>query len=200
MKLVELFWAGVWVWISQLSQDFVFKELGSRFAQANIDFRALCARMPQRPPKQFKVAPDSWLEVTGFLKKKNIINICICIYIYIYIYICVDTKNEENGRRLWRLSVRLSQPAACHLHHMANLRTKILDVRGFDSSRILILPGRILMSIGNFPESSSQRILVGVNLSREIGRSGLNVVPWKTQCVMCRGGGNMMRSLMLARA
>ena len=34
----------------------------------------------------------------------------------------------------------------------ANLRTKILDVRGFDSSRILILRGGILMSKHNlFP-------------------------------------------------
>ena len=39
----------------------------------------------------------------------------------------------------------------------ANLRTKILDFRGFDSSRILILRGGILISIGNFPESLSRR-------------------------------------------
>ena len=42
----------------------------------------------------------------------------------------------------------------------ANLRTKILAFRGFDSGRILILRGGILMSIGNFPEMLSQRILV----------------------------------------
>ena len=34
----------------------------------------------------------------------------------------------------------------------ANLCTKILDFRGFDSSRILISRGGILMSIGDFPE------------------------------------------------
>ena len=44
----------------------------------------------------------------------------------------------------------------------ANLRTTILDLRGFDSSRILILRGRSPMSIANFPESLSQRILVGI--------------------------------------
>ena len=34
----------------------------------------------------------------------------------------------------------------------ANLRTKILDFRGFDSSIILMSRGGILMSIGHFPE------------------------------------------------
>ena len=54
----------------------------------------------------------------------------------------------------------------------ADLRTKILDSRGLDSSRILILRGGILMSIGSSPESLSQQILVGIiNLSREIGRN-----------------------------
>ena len=51
----------------------------------------------------------------------------------------------------------------------ANLRTKIMDLRVFDTSRILILRGGILMSIRNFPESLSQGISRD-NLSREIGR------------------------------
>ena len=42
----------------------------------------------------------------------------------------------------------------------ANLRTKILDFRGFDSSRILMLRGRIPRPKGNFAESLSQGILV----------------------------------------
>ena len=46
----------------------------------------------------------------------------------------------------------------------ANLRTKILDFRGFDSSIILILRGGILMSMGNSPEIMSQQILVGIIL------------------------------------
>ena len=66
----------------------------------------------------------------------------ICIYIYIYIYI------KRGGES--------AAPAAT-----ANLRTKILDFRGFDSSRILILSGGILVSIGDFPESLSQQILAG---------------------------------------
>ena len=52
----------------------------------------------------------------------------------------------------------------------ANLRTKILDFGGFDSSIILISRGGILMSIGDFPESLSQRILAGRFL---VGRLGV---------------------------
>ena len=52
----------------------------------------------------------------------------------------------------------------------ANLHTKILDFRGFDSSAILILRGGILRSIGSFPESLSQRILVGII---SVGRLGV---------------------------
>ena len=48
----------------------------------------------------------------------------------------------------------------------ANLRTTILDSRGFDSSRLLILRGGILMSIGNIPENLIQAILVGIILGR----------------------------------
>ena len=43
----------------------------------------------------------------------------------------------------------------------ANLRTKIQDFRGFDSSRISILRGGIPRPIGNLRESSSQGILTG---------------------------------------
>ena len=45
---------------------------------------------------------------------------------------------------------------------LANLPTKIPDFRGLDSSRILILRGGILTSIGNFPE-----IFESTNLSRD---------------------------------
>ena len=54
----------------------------------------------------------------------------------------------------------------------ANLRTKTLGFRGFDSSTILILRGGILMSIGFFLESLSQAILVGIIL---VGRLGVKV-------------------------
>ena len=49
---------------------------------------------------------------------------------------------------------------------MANLRTKILDVRGLYSTRILTFRDGILMSVGNFPESLSQPILAGIVLVR----------------------------------
>ena len=52
----------------------------------------------------------------------------------------------------------------------ANLRTKLLEFRGFDSSIILILRGGIPMPIGNVPESLSQAILVGIIL---VGRLGV---------------------------
>ena len=54
----------------------------------------------------------------------------------------------------------------------ANLRTKILDFRGFDSCIVLILGGGIPRPTGNSLESLSQAILAGRdNLSREIGRT-----------------------------
>ena len=55
------------------------------------------------------------------------------------------------------------------LQFTANLRTKILDFRGFDSSIILILRGGILRSLGNFPETVSQQILVGIILAGRLG-------------------------------
>ena len=45
----------------------------------------------------------------------------------------------------------------------ASLRTKLPDFGGFDSSRILISRAGILMSIRNFPESLSQRILARID-------------------------------------
>ena len=51
----------------------------------------------------------------------------------------------------------------------ANLHTKILNFTGFDSGRILSLRVGILMSIGSFPESSSQAILVGMILGGRLG-------------------------------
>ena len=51
----------------------------------------------------------------------------------------------------------------------ATLRTEILEFRGFDSSRILIFRGGIIMPTGSFSERLSQRILVGIIL---IGRLG----------------------------
>ena len=55
------------------------------------------------------------------------------------------------------------------LHATANPRTNIMDFRWFDSSIILILRGGIRRPIGNFLESLSQAMLVGVML---VGRLG----------------------------
>ena len=62
----------------------------------------------------------------------------------------------------------------------ANLCTKILDFRGFDSSMILILRGGLLMSIGNSLEILSQPILVGILL---VGRLGVPTLhPQQLSC------------------
>ena len=62
-------------------------------------------------------------------------------------------------------------PGEVYGHGQSSHSAKILDFRGFDSSRILTLWGGILMSIGDFPESLSQAILAGVILvGRSIGR------------------------------
>ena len=52
---------------------------------------------------------------------------------------------------------------------MANVCAKIVDFRGFDSSRVLMLKVGILMFIGDLPETSSQRIVAGIIL---VGRLG----------------------------
>ena len=56
----------------------------------------------------------------------------------------------------------------------ANLHTKIVDFRGFDSSIILILRCDIFMSIEISPEMLSQQILVGIIL---VGRLGAALAP-----------------------
>ena len=83
--------------------------------------------------------------------------------------------------------VKMSSPTTLHQHllsekkssvheliaqrHLAtaNLRTKILEFSGFDSSINLNSRGGILMSIGNSPEILSQRTLVGVLLEGRLG-------------------------------
>ena len=80
----------------------------------------------------------------------------VCIYIYIYIY---RTLAPQIGRK-------------------PNPRSGIPDFGGFDSSRILVSRGGLLMSVGDSPESSSQQILVGIirdNLSRDKGKGNNNV-------------------------
>ena len=50
-----------------------------------------------------------------------------------------------------------------------SLRNKTLDFREFDSSRILMLRGGIIMSIGIFRELVSQEVLVGIILVGKLG-------------------------------
>ena len=69
----------------------------------------------------------------------------------------------------------------------ANLRTSIMDFRGFDSSIILIMRGGILMSMGNFPESLGQAMLVGIMLIGRLGVTGEHIVrDMSWLCDLCR--------------
>ena len=62
----------------------------------------------------------------------------MCTHMYIYIYIsCASRKRPRLGNR--------------RSFSTANLRTKILDFIGFDSSIILMLWGGTLLSIGDIP-------------------------------------------------
>ena len=72
------------------------------------------------------------------------------------------SAREARGAALLRPPGRARKPRiGTGFMRMANPCTKILDFRGFDSSIILISRGGIPRPIGNFPEISSQRILVG---------------------------------------
>ena len=72
-------------------------------------------------------------------------------------------------------------------------RTNIVGFRGFDSSMILIQRGGILMSIGDFPESLSQAMLVGCNV-RRIGCSK------RGSDDLCFSGAHAQRRVLHARA
>ena len=68
----------------------------------------------------------------------------------------------------------MTEGSACAIarrkhHGTANLRTKILDFRGFDSSRILI-EGEEFPGPGEFPGKFESSNLIGVIL---VGRLGL---------------------------
>ena len=78
---------------------------------------------------------------------------------------------EEPGARLGLPALLPQGPR--QTRHAANLRTKILDFRGFDSSRTLIARGGIPRPIGNFPKSLSQAILVGIIV---VGRLGVKQI------------------------
>ena len=103
--------------------------------------------------------------------------ICIGVYIYIYIYMPLHELRSALNISIRIISNRGSQiPQLDAYDHLrsprqnpkrastANLRAKILDSRGFDSSRILNLRGGIIMSTGSFQDMLSQRILAGIIL------------------------------------
>ena len=100
--------------------------------------------------------------------------------------VCLLSGCPVGWRTGWlpaRLVVKLSQSmlgsvafrpqAGFTFPSTANLRAKILDFRGFDSSGILIFRGGILISAGTFPEMLSQQIVVGIIL---VGRLGAHLL------------------------
>ena len=63
------------------------------------------------------------------------------------------------------VSAKLLTPVeteTCNIGYTPNPPTNIVDFRGLDSSIILIQRDGILMSIGDFPESLSRAMLVGI--------------------------------------
>ena len=76
----------------------------------------------------------------------------MCVYIYMFVY--------RLGRRAGRDSAGAIHGArsrgAWAEHDTANLRTHIMDFTGLNSSKVLIIRGGILMSIGDFPETYGQ--------------------------------------------
>ena len=101
----------------------------------------------------------------------------VYVYTCLYIYMCHHTEVFSG-----------TTPSPISHHHIIptllinlvprhtsmcspNLLTNIVGFRGFDSSTILIQRGGILMSIGDFPESLRQAILVGIML---VGRLGVD--------------------------
>ena len=101
-----------------------------------------------------------------------IIIIIIIILLFNYYYmiitiIIIITMRVSLGGREPASAMTVAPVSAA-----ANLRTKILEFRGFDSSLILSLRAGIPRPIGIFPEILSQRILVGRFL---VGRLGVAV-------------------------
>ena len=97
-------------------------------------------------------------------------------------YICILYTISNYTSTLYAVQTKpymLSNLRPCQLVCTANLRTKIMDFTGFDSSIILIIRGGIHMSIRISPEVLSQRILAGVIL---VGRLDVvvmsNLISW----------------------
>ena len=97
------------------------------------------------------------------------------IYIYIYMYIRNQDPTRDQTRQTAEQESRTSASGMDLAHRtMPNLPTNIVGFRGLDSSIMLCLREGILMSIGNFLESSSRAMLVaGIML---VGRLGVAAV------------------------
>ena len=94
-------------------------------------------------------------------------------YYELSIVLIVLIAVQEARQRPWRGRPAVPQRPSDLLNLIGltdDLRSKMVDFRGFDSSTILILRGGILMSKGDFPKSLSQAILVGIIL---VGRLGV---------------------------
>ena len=78
--------------------------------------------------------------------------------------VCPAWRSTSSAPPRRRRPVASTLQGQAEARRTANLRIRILDFRGIGSSRILILRGGILMSIGNVPEMLSQQILVGTIL------------------------------------
>ena len=105
------------------------------------------------------------------------------MYVYIYIYIYIYTHDFTVS---FLLNILFSVPL-----NYGQSRTNIVDFRGFDSDIIFTQRGGILMSIGNFPESLSQAILVGIILVGRLGvesRRVLQGVSRRVTVSECRSG------------
>ena len=87
------------------------------------------------------------------------------LYLFICLYAYLKLLILRAGRPTDQTNQARPQPPL----HTANLHTKIVDIRGFDSSIILIFRGEFVLSPWGFSESFESSNLSRDNLSREIG-------------------------------
>ena len=117
--------------------------------------------MPNLPRKRFTM----FIIVSAI---NSCIISCVIIIIIIIIIIimlsagCSVSAPAPRPRALWH--------DGTYFGGTANLRTEILDLRGSDSSISFITRDGVPRPIGDFPETLSQAILVGIIL---VGRLGV---------------------------
>ena len=89
---------------------------------------------------------------------------CLLLCLRVCLYFALVDLLISQGPRI------VSTAMMCYATANICTSTNIMDFRGFDSSRSLIIRGGIIMSIGDLLESLSQAILVGIML---VGRLGV---------------------------